>query len=76
MVPGSYSFNLSDKGRDYYPISKIVGMENSNKTLVMLVDLKPNKEYEFVLTNKSFISKDGYPLKEEEFLIKFKTDNK
>lgn len=76
MVPGSYSFNLSDKGRDYYPISKIVGMENSNKTLVMLVDLKPNKEYEFVLTNKSFISKDGYPLKEEKFLIKFKTDNK
>ncbi|UKB77846.1 Ig-like domain-containing protein [Chryseobacterium sp. MEBOG07] len=76
MIPGSYSFNLSDKGRDYYPISKIVGMENNNKTLVMLVNLKPNKEYEFVLTNKSFISKDGYPLKDEKFLIKFKTDNK
>ncbi|WP_185147259.1 Ig-like domain-containing protein [Chryseobacterium sp. KBW03] len=76
MVPGSYSFNLSDRGRDYYPISKIVGMENNNKTLVMLVDLKPSKEYEFVLTNKSFISKDGYPLKDEKFLIKFKTDNK
>jgi hypothetical protein len=76
MFPGSYSFNLSDKGRDYYPISKIVGMENNNKTLVMLVNLKPSKEYEFVLTNKSFISKDGYPLKDEKFLIKFKTDNK
>ncbi|KAB1228702.1 Ig-like domain-containing protein [Chryseobacterium viscerum] len=76
MVPGSYSFNLSDKGRDYYPISKIEGMENNNKTLVMLVNLKPNKEYEFVLTNKSFISKDGYPLKDEKFLIRFKTGNK
>ncbi len=73
MVPGSYSFNLSDKGKEYYPISKVVGMENNNQTLVLLTDLKPDKEYEFVLTNKGFLSKDGYPLKDEKFMIKFKT---
>ncbi|WP_181416157.1 MULTISPECIES: hypothetical protein [unclassified Chryseobacterium] len=51
-------------------------MENNNKTLLVLVDLKPNKEYEFILTNKGFISKEGYLLKDEKFLIRFKTGNK
>lgn len=76
MTPKSYSFNLSDKGKEYFPFTKVVGMENDNKTLVLQADLKPNKEYEFVVTNKSFISKDGYPLKDESLLIKFKTGNK
>ncbi|WP_079241342.1 Ig-like domain-containing protein [Chryseobacterium indologenes] len=76
MTPKSYSFNLSDKGKEYFPFTKVVGMENDNKTLVLQADLKPNKEYEFVMTNKSFISKDGYPLKDENLLIKFKTGNK
>ncbi|MFS4470264.1 Ig-like domain-containing protein [Chryseobacterium sp. T20] len=76
MVPGKYSFNLSDKGKEYNPMTKIAGMENNNKTLLILVDLKPNKEYEFVLTNKGFISKEGHPLRDEKLLIKFKTANK
>ena len=76
MVPGKYSFNLSDKGKEYNPMTRIAGMENNNKTLLVLVDLKPNKEYEFVLTNKGFISKEGHPLRDEKLLIKFKTGNK
>ncbi|WP_164976653.1 Ig-like domain-containing protein [Chryseobacterium sp. CH21] len=76
MIPEYYSFNLSDKGKEYMPITKVLGMENTDKTLVLGVDLKPNKEYEFVLTNKSFRSKEGYSLKEEKLLIKFKTANK
>lgn len=76
MVPGNYSFNLSDKGKEYMPITKVIGMEKGDKTLVLGVDLKPGKEYEFVITNKSFASKDGYPLKDENLLIKFKTGNK
>lgn len=76
MVSGKYSFNLSDKGKEYNPMTKIAGMENNNKTLLVLVDLKPNKEYEFVLTNKGFISKEGRPLRDEKLLIKFKTANK
>ncbi|PTT28191.1 hypothetical protein DBR28_17030, partial [Chryseobacterium sp. HMWF028] len=59
MVPEYYSFNLSEKGKEYMPITKVIGMENNDKTLVLGVDLKPNKEYEFVLTNKSFRSKEG-----------------
>ncbi|WP_426478236.1 Ig-like domain-containing protein [Chryseobacterium sp. CBSDS_008] len=76
MEPGYYSFNLSDKGKEYMPITKVIGMENNNKTLILGVDLKPNKEYEFVLTDKGFRSKEGYSLKNETFLVKFKTGNK
>jgi len=76
MLPEYYSFNLSEKGKDYMPITKVIGMENNNKTLVLGVNLKPNKEYEFVLTNKSFRSKEGYSLKNEKLLIKFKTRDK
>jgi hypothetical protein len=76
MVANSYSFNLSDKGKEYFPITKIIGMENNDRTLVLSADLKPGKEYEFVLTNKSFASKDGYPLRDEKLLVKFKTNEK
>lgn len=76
MVPGYYSFNLSDKGKEYMPMTKVNGMENNDKTLVLGVDVKPGKEYEFILTNKSFRSKEGYPLKDENLVIKFKTREK
>lgn len=76
MVPGKYSFNLSDKGKEFNPMTKIAGMENNDKTLLVLIDLKPNKEYEFVLTNRGFISKEGHPLRDEKLVINFKTGNK
>jgi hypothetical protein len=76
MVPEYYSFNLSEKGKEYMPITKVIGMENNDKTLVLGVNLKPDKEYEFFLTNKSFRSKEGYSLKDEKLLIKFKTGNR
>lgn len=73
IVPNKYSISLSDKGKENFPITKITGLENSDKTLVLSMDLKPGKEYEFVLTNKTFESKDGYPLKDERFIVKFQT---
>ncbi|WP_343640392.1 Ig-like domain-containing protein [Chryseobacterium sp.] len=76
MVPEYFSFNLSDKGKEYMPMTKVKGMENNDKTLVLGVDVKPGKEYEFILTNKSFRSKEGYPLKDENLVIKFKTREK
>ena len=57
-------------------MTKVKGMENNDKTLVLGVDVKPGKEYEFILTNKSFRSKEGYPLKDENLVIKFKTREK
>ncbi|MCY1226596.1 hypothetical protein D9M72_388360 [compost metagenome] len=72
MEPDNYSINYSKKGKDFFPIKKVKGFENNNHTLVILVELQANKDYEFILTNRSFKSKDGYPLK-EEYLVKFKT---
>ena len=73
MITGNYSIDYSKRGIDFWPIKDIKGFENNDKTIVISVDLKPNKEYEFIITNESFKSKDGYPLKEEEYPVKFKT---
>ncbi|MHA3043920.1 Ig-like domain-containing protein [Riemerella anatipestifer] len=67
------SIRYSEKGKDYFPITKVKGYENNDKTLVLILDLKPSKEYEFIITNDSFVSKDGYALIEEKYLVKFKT---
>ena len=73
MQPSGYSFSYSDKGKSFYPDFKVKGYENDNQTLVLQVNLKPGKEYEFVITNNTFRSKDGYQFKHARYLIKFKT---
>ncbi|MFZ4928075.1 Ig-like domain-containing protein [Chryseobacterium sp. Mn2064] len=76
IVPDHYSIETSEKGKESFPLAKVIGLENNNITLVLGMDLQPNKTYEFVLSNKKFESKDGYPLKDEKFLITFKTAEK
>ncbi|MGH1516546.1 Ig-like domain-containing protein [Chryseobacterium sp. JK1] len=76
IVPDHYSIETSAKGKESFPLAKVIGLENNNTTLVLGMDLQPNKTYEFVLSNKKFESKDGYPLKDEKFLVTFKTSEK
>lgn len=73
MKPKSYSINFSEKGKDCFPLTGVKGLEDNGKTLVLKMDLKPNKEYEFVITNAGFQSVDGYKLREHAYLVKFKT---
>ena len=73
MVPVNYSINFSKKGSDFWPIKNVKGFEDNDKTIVLSVDLKPHKEYEFIISNRSFQSKDGYFLKEGEYPVKFRT---
>ena len=73
MMPKRYSISLSEKGKEYFPLKNVKGFENDNRILVLGVELKAQKDYEFVITNKGFKSKDGYPLKEDKYLIKFRT---
>lgn len=73
MVPGNYSIDFSKKGSDFFPIKGVKDFENNDKTIVLSVDLKPHKEYEFIISNRRFKSKDGYFLKEGEYLVKFRT---
>lgn len=73
MMPKRYSISLSEKGKLYFPIKSVKGYEEDEKTLVLNIELKPQQDYEFVITNRGFKSKDGYALKDEEYLIKFRT---
>lgn len=65
------SINLGDSGKEHFPLQKLEGFVNGHKGIKLLTDMKPNTEYEFVLSGNKFKSKEGYPLKET--VIKFKT---
>ena len=67
-----YSISFSDRGEKFSPIAGVVGFSNDRKGFTIKIDLKPNYEYEFIVTNRSFQSEDGYPLLKNYF-IKFKT---
>lgn len=67
------SFNYTDRGGDFFPITKRKGYEDDDRTLVLIMDLKPGTEYEFLITNQAFWTSDGYRLKDAEYLVKFKT---
>lgn len=65
------SINIGDSGKEHFPLKKLEGFVNDHKGLKLLTEMKPNTEYEFVLTDNKFKSKEGYPLKQT--VIKFKT---
>jgi hypothetical protein len=67
-----YSISFSDKGEVFSPIAGVIGFSNDKKRFTIKIDLKPDHEYEFIITNRSFQSEDGFPLL-KGYLIKFKT---
>lgn len=66
-----YSINRGSGGAEHYPIVQIIGFNESGTALTVEVKLKPDWEYEFVLTGSAFRTKDGYPL--QTYNVKFKT---
>jgi len=72
MNPTHYSINYGKGGKEYYPITGIVGFSNDSSSFTVKTELKPGHAYEFVITNKSFKSDEGYPLL-KDYLIAFKT---
>jgi hypothetical protein len=66
-----YSINNGKRGKDYSPITGVVGFSDDGTSFTLKIDLKPNHEYEFIITDNSFRSVEGYPLKPYE--VKFKT---
>ncbi|MGJ7031939.1 hypothetical protein [Niabella hirudinis] len=73
MISGNVSIDYSEKGKDYFPVKKLIRYENNDRICVLSIELQPGKEYEFIITNRRFESKDGYPLKEGKYLVKFRT---
>jgi hypothetical protein len=71
MNKKGYSLNNGSRGKDYSPIAGVVGFSDDGTSFTLKIELKPDHEYEFVITDLSFKSAEGYPLKRYE--VKFKT---
>ena len=74
MDTEGYSINIGEQGREYYPLTGVVGFSDDKTTFIVKTDLKPNHAYEFVITNLSFKSAKGFPLL-KDYNITFKTRN-
>jgi len=69
-----YSIFEGDKGEKAFPEMGEISYSKDKKKLIIEVKLKPNKEYQFVLTGWSFKSRDGFAM--NEYVINFKTKKK
>lgn len=67
----NYSFYYGDKGKKHYPLIDVIGFSDNFQAITIKVALKPNWEYQMVLKNYSFKTKEGFHL--EDYLISFKT---
>ncbi len=66
-----YSVNYGSKGQSAFPKLGNIHYINDNKSVIMEVQLIPDKEYQFVLTGQNFKTEQGIPLKSYE--VNFKT---
>jgi hypothetical protein len=71
MNKKTYSINFGKRGKDYSPIAGIGGFSEDGTSFTIKLNLQPDHEYEFLITDLSFKSAEGYPLKPME--VKFKT---
>lgn len=58
-------------GKEHYPKPLKFTFSNDNKTLIMQVELRPNTEYQIVLTGSRMRTNDGYSV--QNFSLNFKT---
>ncbi|UOQ77025.1 DUF2268 domain-containing protein [Hymenobacter sp. 5516J-16] len=58
-------------GKDTWPNLKKVGFSPDKRSITFKVDLLPEHDYEFVVTDGGFQSEEGYPLK--SYPVKFRT---
>jgi hypothetical protein len=66
-----YSFNAGSGGSEHFPMDKATGYGENGGTFTIQVKLKPDWDYELVLTARAFRSTDGYAL--QPYVVKFKT---
>jgi hypothetical protein len=71
LVGEGYSIFTGHKGKEAFPKIEDIKYSEGNKSIIMKVQLEADKEYQFVLTGKSFKTADGFALKAYE--VNFKT---
>jgi hypothetical protein len=57
-----YSISFGEGGKEHFPISGVAGFTEDRKSFKLKLALQSGKTYDFVITDKSFKSKAGYPL--------------
>ena len=57
-----YSFNFGEGGKEHFPISGVAGFADDRKSFKLKLTLKSGHTYDFIITDRSFQSKMGYPL--------------
>jgi hypothetical protein len=65
------SINLGSSGSEHFPVKNGYSYSADNMKVSIEVELKPDSEYEFVLTGLAFKTGEGYPL--QNYVVKFKT---
>lgn len=58
-----YSISLGDGGKEHFPLSGVAGFSADRKSFKLKMTLQPGKTYDFIVTDRSFKSQAGYPLK-------------
>jgi len=71
MNTHAYSISYGERGKESFPITGLGGYSEDGTVLTLKIALQPDHEYEFLITDRSFRSTEGYPLKPLE--VKFKT---
>lgn len=71
MDKNAFSINDGERGKNFSPIAGIVGFSDDQTSFKIKLQMEPKHEYEFILTDLSFKSVDGYPIK--PYTVKFKT---
>ncbi|HEY5772705.1 MAG TPA: DUF2268 domain-containing putative Zn-dependent protease, partial [Chitinophagaceae bacterium] len=60
MNKKGYSINNGSRGKDYSPIIGVVGFSDDGSSFTLKIEMKPDHEYEFVITSISFKSAEGF----------------
>ncbi len=66
-----YSINRGPKGKKAYPKMNKIRFSDDRKSVYIDVELKANKQYQFILTGLAFRSEEGYGM--EDYQVEFKT---
>ena len=66
-----FSLDFGSRGKEYSPIAGIIGYSEDHTSFTLKLNLQPDHEYEFRITDLSYKSEAGFPLKPLE--VKFKT---
>ena len=74
MDPENFSLYYTNKGKDYFPLEKLLRMEDDNHTFIFAVNIWAGKNYEFIISNEEFSTPDRFKISDKNITIRFSTE--